>query len=227
MLSVLSLQAQEQSADRWKETRRLDHKKKEQGFTDTLRLSGVNKQSMMLRKGAFQYKGEVNNDVLDLGYTNMHIIKNTSEEIQLGDEDYIHIFSREQKDLSAADAVVKKNEIDLPEKPVQEVRLPWLYGSWNAYKRTGKNGPLQKLDYKKLITGLTVTEQKDKEGYMGTVVAGGSAPLYLVRECQGSTIRLTDPADQSVHSLTVWRQSADELVVEDEYGIIYYMKHFR
>lgn len=221
------LHAQGPLSDRWKETRRQDLKKKEVSFSDTLRLSEVGKESMLLRKGAFQYKGAINNDVLDLGYTNLHIIKNNKEEIQLGDEDYIHIFTRESKDMSAADAAVKKAGIDLPSAPVEKIDHELLKGTWEAYKRSGRNGPLEKIDYATLIKTLSFELQKP-EDYYGTITAGASAdtPLYSIKDTKGSDL-ITDGRDKKEHRIKVWRLTADELVIEDESGILYYMKHFR
>ncbi len=217
------LQAQSQLSDRWKETQRLDLDKKPVTYSDTMRLLDVNKESMSLRKGSFMYKGTISNDLLDFGHLTFGIMKNTKEEIRLRDEEFIHVFSREAKDMSAADAAAKKEAIDLPSKPVDRIELTTLYGIWDVYKRQGRNGPLPKVDYNTLITRLSIP-QGNAGGNLGTASTGGQQ--YQVREAKGSNLIIADK-DQKEHLLKVWRLSKEELVIEDENNIIYYMKHFR
>jgi hypothetical protein len=219
--SGLYLNAQGQLSDRWKETQRLDLDKKPVTYTDTMRLLDVNKESMSLRKGSFLYKGTISNDLLDFGHLSFGIMKNNKEEIRLRNEEFIHVFSREAKDMSAADAAAKKEAIDLPARPVDRIELSDLYGVWEVYKRQGRNGPLPKIDYHTLITRLSLSQGN---GTLGTASAGGQQ--YQVRETKSSDLILVDK-DQKEHSLKVWRLSKEELVIEDENGIIYYMKHFR
>lgn len=225
-LSALPAPAQQTASDRWKETQRLDLKQKAVGYTDTLRLSEVTKSSLNMRKGAFQYKGTIHNNMLDMGYTNLGIDKDTRDEIRLRDEEFIHVFTREAKDLSAADAAASKEAIDLPAQPVKEIDTALLRGRWEVYKRKGKNGPLAKIDYNTLIKGLS-SGQQDPAGTMGSISGGqGSGPLFTIKKAEGSDLVVTDEA-QKEHRLKVWRLSDAELVIEDEAGILYYMKHFR
>lgn len=220
-----SLSAQDNLSDRWKETQRLDLNKKPVSYTDTLRLLQVTKESMSIRKGSFLYKGTISNDLLDFGYLTFGIVKNNKEEIRLRDEEFFHIFSREAKDMSAADAATKKQGIDLPAKPVDNISLPILTGIWEVYKRNSRNGPLPQVNYATLITGLSVFEH-NPDAPIGSVSAGGKEPLYLIKEIKGSDLIVTDTA-QKEHRLKVWRLSKEELVIEDESSIIYYLKHFK
>jgi hypothetical protein len=220
-----SLAAQDQLSNRWKETQRLSLDKKPVSYTDTLRLQEVTKESMSIRKGSFLYKGTISNDLLDFGYLTFGIMKSSKEEIKLRDEEFIHIFTREAKDMSAADAAAKKEAIDLPARPVDNISPELLAGVWEVYKRQGRNGPLAKIDYTTLITRLSVPEQKTGEP-TGTVSTGGGKNLYQIKESKGSDLIATDAA-QKEHRIKVWRLSKEELVIEDENNIIYYMKHFR
>lgn len=224
-LTVLpSLHAQNTASDRWKETKRLDLKQKPVTYTDTLRLSDITKESLNMRKGAFQYKGSIQNDLLDMGYLTFGIDKHTKDEIRLRDEEFIHIFTRETKDLSAADAAAGKEAIDLPAQPVSAIDTALLQGNWEVYKRKGKNGPLPGIDYSTLIKGLKV--DKGAAG-LGTVSGGqGPGPLYTIKKTEAPDLVVTD-AGQKEHRIKVWRLSATELVLEDENGILYFLKHFR
>jgi hypothetical protein len=113
--------AQETLSDRWKETKRINLEHKAVSYTDTLRLSDISKDGMNIRKGAFQYKGQISNDLLEVGDLQYGIVKNNKEEIQLRDEEFIHFFTRERKDMSAADATASKANIDLPAVPVATI----------------------------------------------------------------------------------------------------------
>lgn len=221
------LHAQETLSDRWKEIKRTDLTNKVVAYTDTLRLSDITKDGLNIRKGSFQYKGQISNDVLDVGDLQFGIMKNTKEEIQLRDEEFIHFFSREQKDMSAADATVSKANIDLPAAPVGIIDKNLLDGNWEAYKRNSRTGPLAKVDYKTLIKTLTFNAQKSGD-YYGTVTTNfiGGEALYFIKDIKASDL-VADDKNKKEHLLKVWRLTPDELVIEDGNGIVYYMKHFK
>ncbi|WP_118976280.1 hypothetical protein [Taibaiella koreensis] len=220
------LHAQESLSDRWKETQRLNLKQKAVAYTDTLRLSDITKESLNMRRGSFLYKGTIQNDLLDMGALTYGIDKQTNNEIRLRDEEFIHVFSREARDLSAADAAAGKAAIDLPAQPVSAIDMTLLRGSWEVYKRKGKNGPLPKIDYSTLIKGLKTGEATGEKA-IGTVSGGqGTGPLYTIIKAEASDLVVADAA-QKEHKIKVWRLSDSELVIEDESGIVYYLKHFR
>lgn len=226
MAVSISLKAQEHLSDRWKETQRLDLKKKAVSYADTLRLSDVTQDAMNVRKGAFQYKGSIANDVLDVGYLIYQIMKFTKEEIWLRDEENIHVFTRESKDMSAADASIKKAGIDLPASPVSNIDHQLLKGNWEAYKRSGRNGPLEKVNYKTLLKTLSFELQKP-EDYYGSITTNfiGGDVLYYIKGTVAPNL-VVDDKDKKEHLIKVWKLTSEELVIEDENGIIYYMKHF-
>jgi hypothetical protein len=219
--------AQETLSDRWKETKRTDLSNKAVAYTDTLRLSDVSKDGMNIRRGAFQYKGQISNDLFEVGDLQFGIMKNDMNEIQLRDEEFIHIFTREKKDMSAADAVARKANIDLPAMPVEAIDKNLLNGNWEAYKRGSRTGPLSKVDYKSLIKTLSFDMQKpgDYYGTFTTNFIGGEA-LYSIKDIKASDL-VADDKNKKEHLIKVWRLTAEELVIEDENGIVYYMKHFK
>src|ERR1700748_1238465 len=83
--------------DRWKETKRTDRKNVAVAYKDTMQLTGVTKDSLKMRRGAFLYPGVISNDLLDMGYDQYQIVKMNASEIRIGDPDYIHIFSKEAR----------------------------------------------------------------------------------------------------------------------------------
>lgn len=226
-LTVLtSLHAQHTASGRWKETQRLDLKRKTVSYTDTLRLSDITKESLNMRRGSFVYKGSIQNDLLDMGDRSLGIDKQTQDEIRLRDEEFIHIFTPEAKDLSAADATAGRNAIDLPAQPVSTIDTTLLQGNWEVYKRKSKNGPLPSIDYSTLIKGLKVDKSAATQE-LGAVSGGpGPGPLYVIRKIEAPDLVVTDAA-QKEHRIKVWRLSTTELVLEDENGILYFLKHFR
>lgn len=226
-ISLSCLQAQEQPAVRWKETARTNLKDKKVSYTDTLYLQMLNKEEANLRKGSFQYKGKIDKKIFDLGYLTYKVLKNKDEEIQLQDDEFIHFFSKETKDLSAADAQTKMAAIELPADPVKYLDPAVLNGNWEAYKRTGKKGPQEKIDYKTLIKTLSFNKEKTDEGY-GKVTTNyiGGATLYTIKEIKAPSLVVED-TDGKEHLIKVWKLSEQELIMEDEYGIVYYMKRFQ
>ena len=219
--------AQEFSDVRWKETSRTDQRKKSVTYTDTFYLNSVSKSEMNLRRGSFIYKGKLEGRILQLGHIAYIVLKNTTEEIHLQDEDFIHIFTREIKDQSAADASKKIAAINLPEKPVSEIKHELLNGDWESYKRASKKGPLEKIDYKTLIKTLSFGLQKpeDYHGSITTTFVGGQA-LYYIRETKGANL-VVDDKEKKEHLIKVWKLTEEELIIEDENEIVYYMKHFK
>lgn len=221
------LHAQEILSDRWKEVRRMDLSNKEVSYTDTLRLSDITKDGMNIRKGSFLYKGQISNDVLDVGDLQFGILKNNKDEIRLRDEEFIYVFAREKKDMSAADAAARKADIDLPATPVTTIDKNILNGDWEAYKRSSRNGPLAKVDYKTLIRTLTFDIQKPGN-YYGAITTNsiGGEALYFIKDTRAPDL-VAEDKNKKEHWLKIWRLTVEELVIEDENGIVYYMKHFK
>jgi hypothetical protein len=220
------LHAQENLSDRWKETGRLDLSGKPVTYTDTLRLLHVTKETMEIRKGSFAYKGEIMNDVVQVGDMMYGLMKNDPKEIHLRDEEFTHVFTREVKDMTASDAAVSKLNVDLPSSPVTSIDKNLLKGKWEAYKRSNRNGPA-KVDYKTLIKTLTWNDQKNGDYYgAATIDFVGGNTVYYLKDAQAGNI-IAEDKDKKEQKLKVWRLTADELVIEDGAGLVYYMKHFR
>jgi hypothetical protein len=205
----------------------MDLSHKAVSYTDTLRLSDITKDGMNIRKGSFSYKGQISNDVLDVGDLQFGIMKNNKEEIQLRDEEFIYVFAREKKDMSAADATESKANIDLPAAPIITIDKNILNGNWEAYKRSSRSGPLAKVDYKTLIRTLTFDMQKPGN-YYGSITTNfiGGEALYFIKDIKASEL-VAEDKNKKEHLIKVWRLTVDELVIEDENGIVYYMKHFK
>ncbi|KAA5536268.1 hypothetical protein F0919_00965 [Taibaiella lutea] len=219
----LFLNAQENYSNRWKEISRTDRKDKSVAYTDTMRINNVTKESLKMRRGSFEYSGTISNDLLEVGEEQYQIIKQDEKEIRIGDEDYIHIFARESKDLSAADATAAINERTLPLKPVSSIDTFLLKGEWQAYSRKRKDGP-GKINYKELIKTLSFHPDLTMNNY-GIVTINNGISMFPIRALKGSDIIISDDNNKE-HRIIVWKLTKDELIVEDDSGILYYMKQF-
>jgi hypothetical protein len=212
---------------RWIETSRQDASGKTIPYQDTLFLQKSAPSEISIRKGSFMYKGEVKGKMLELGHISYKIEKNNDKEIRLKDEDVLHIFTKAVKDTSAMDAIVRMPAIALPAAPVSALDPAVLQGEWEAYKRSGKNGPLTNIDYSKLIKAMSFYPEP-KEGNLGSVyiTVKSNHPLYQVREIKAPYLAVADE-EHKMHKLTVWKSDKEELIIEDEAGIIYYMKRVK
>lgn len=219
-----SAHAQVTYSNRWKETARATRQNKAVTFSDTMRITDVTKDSLKIRRGAFLYPGAINNDLLDMGYQQYQIIKLDSTQIKIGDDTYIYTLSREPKSADAA--VISNNikEMSLPQEPVKSIDQTLLNGKWEAYNRKKKDGSSGKINYKTLIKSASFSTVQNKiTGSINT--SGNDAPLYIIEKLENAKIIVSD-ANKSMHQLIVWKLTKEELVIEDEDGIMYYMKQF-
>lgn len=220
----LFINAQEKYSGRWKEVKRTDRQDKPVAYSDTMLLNNVTKESLKMRRGSFEYSGIISNDLLEIGEEQYQIIKQSETEIRIGDEDYIHILTRELKDQSAADATASVNEKKLPAKPVNSIDTALLKGEWEAYNRKRKDGQPGKINYKTLLKTISFHPYLMQHGY-GTVTMHSGTSKYMIKALKGPEIIITEDAEKE-HHIIVWKLTKEELIVEDEDGILYFMKQF-
>lgn len=206
--------------NRWKETQRLNLKEKSVTYTDTLHILKIEKNEVSLRDNGFLYKAKIEKDKLDFLYRSFKIVKNNDKEIRLKDEEYIYVFSREAKDMSAADAPSGATRLAIPSTPVNNLNLEEIEGKWKAYKRENRNGPSNQISVKKMITSFSF-DSSDSE----VVLNGNESNAFkLVSEPNG-VLKLTNQEAQ-VRTFIVWKLDSDELILEDEDNIVYFLKKF-
>jgi hypothetical protein len=223
LLISASILCAQPPAERWKEVQRLNLKKKEQSYTDTMHLV-VQGADINIRRGAFMYKGARAGRVLDMGYTSYGIVKDKDDELQLRDDDYIHVFRKELSQQTQPDPPAP----DLPATPVSSIDTALLKGTWEAYKRSARKGPLDKVSYATLLKTMEYNTRKNEQGNFGALYnnyIGGKAVAYI-RGTRAASILAKDEEGRDIQ-FQVWKLSADELIIEDSDGILYYMKHFR
>ncbi len=221
------LSAQEHSDLRWKETERRQVKGQAPvPYKDTFFLQFINVEEIQLRKGAFAYKGLLKGELIDMGNITYKVLKRDHKVLHLEDGDQVHIFTPDVKDLSAADAAVKMAGIKLPETPVQHIEFKDLQGTWSAYKRTGRDGPLAKLDTKGMIQSLSCMEKAGQVPsctLYATEVNGQL--LYTIKDIR-SPYLIVEDTQGIIHELTVWKLDPRELILEDHKGILYFMRPY-
>lgn len=224
-----------QGKERWKESSRLTKKEQPVEFSDTTWLISGNKEDeMYMRRGSFMYKGEFKRSMFVLTDRSYLVVKREPGEIQIKDQEgVIRVYYPVKKDTSASDASMKMAEQQLPAQPVSSINTEEIKGSWEAYKRGRKPGTaLQKIDYNKLIKSILILEQADANGnkgflfnssgtksamdnsYMAAITAI-NAPEIIAKDKEGNEVKLT-----------IWKSTAEELILEDQNGMLYYCKKF-
>lgn len=215
--------AQETYSNRWKEIKRTDRKDNPVAYTDTIRINDVTKESLKMRKGSFEYTGTISNDLLEIGEEQYQIIKLTATELIIGDDNHIHILARELKDMSAADAIASMNENALPGQPVASIDTKLFDGQWQTYKRQKKEDTKEKIRYGNMIKTISYMTKISQDGYDYVVTDSGIK--LPIKNLDHSAIVVIDE-NKTLHRITIWKLTKEELVVEDENGILYYMKQF-
>lgn len=224
LLLSFCLNAQEIYSDRWKEIKRTDRQDKPVVFNDTMHLSNVTKTSLKMRRGSFEYPGIISNDLLEVGEDQYQVIKQHETEISIGDQDYIHIFARQLKDQSAADATLSLIDRTLPQKPVNSIDPALLTGKWEAYNRKRKDGQPGKINYKTLIKSITFHTAIQDNSYGSISTQNGT--VKAIKALKGSDIIIMDADEKKEHPIIVRKLTKEELIIEDEDGILYYLKQF-
>ena len=224
-----------QLKERWKESSRLSKREKPMEFSDTTWLIGGDKEDeMYMRRGSFMYKGEFKRSMFVLADRKYMVVKRDAGEIQIKDEEgVVRVYQPDKRDNSAADAVAKMAEQQLPPQPASAINIQQIAGSWEAYKRMRKPGVESKrINYDKLIKSVFILEQPDASGNKGFLY--NSSGVKKVNTDSYIAIITTIDAPQMLakdrdgkeSKLTVWRADDEELILEDEDGMLYYCKKF-
>ncbi|WP_118972625.1 hypothetical protein [Taibaiella koreensis] len=223
LLHVHSATAQEYSANRWRETSRLNTDKQEVHFTDTVWLNTTDRQMIDVVIGGYAYRGTVAGDSLDIKKRTFYVEKNEPEEIRLQFGKLTHIFTRALKDMTGADVEVFASENSIPAGPVTKINAKQLPGVWRLYKKTlreGATAELSKIQYPKKLHIYS----KPLKGIRGTLLTVNNLE-YKIKEFKGSEIRVLTTLNQP-QSFKVLKQSPAELLLEDEHNAIYFFKKY-
>lgn len=223
-----------QGQERWKESSRLAGKEPV-AFSDTTWLiSGGQQDEMYMRRGSFMYKGAFKRSMFVLADRSYLVVKREPEEIQIKDEEgIIRVYRPDKRDTSAADAAGKMAEQQLPVRPVSSINTEEISGSWEAYKRGRKPGAAPgKINYNKLIKSVLVLEKADENGNKGflfnssgTKSPGDNSYMAAILTINAPEIIAKDK-EGNEFKLTIWKSTAEELILEDPDGMLFYCKKF-
>ncbi|HRP89830.1 MAG TPA: hypothetical protein PKX92_07310 [Edaphocola sp.] len=198
--------------------------KKEIGFTDTLKLRTDSTSQISLLKKFFLYKAQSikkskKEIEIDFGFgPNKWEEKNNL--IVLTGPLNKHYFQKQVKTNSDINIDEINKNIHGPESTLEQINPNLLVGKWFVYKRI--NTENKKINRQTMISSISF-EQKESVIGNAKMVSGGPDTECSVSLNSNGNIILT-PKNQQNSLLKVFKQSEDELILEDESGIRYFLK---
>jgi hypothetical protein len=220
-LLTYQLKAQEYSPNRWKETNRLNEKEELQNYKDTVFMLTTDRNLFDIVIGGYAYRGTIDGDSLDVKKRTFHVIQNEPEEIRLRFKNLTHIFTREPKSYIGSDAEDFASKNKIPDVPAKKINAKKLNGTWLVYKKQLREGAETDIKTINYLKKLEIYRQV-KKGAKGSLVTATNLAMK-VKDIKGSSIRYINTFNQA-HSLKILRQTANEILLEDEYQMIYFLK---
>lgn len=220
-INVNASQSQEYSPNRWKETSRLNERNEEVDYKDTVFMLTTDRNLFDIVIGGYAYRGTVDGDSLNVKKRTFQMISNEPDEVRLRFKNLTHVFTRELKDYVAADAEAFAEKNNIPDEPAKKINAGKLNGVWLVYKkqvRDGVNVDIKTVQYLKRLD-LYRTPQK---GAKGSLVTATNLAMK-VKSIKGSSVHYLNTFNQT-HILKILRQTANEILLEDEQHIIYFLK---
>jgi len=212
--------AQEYSANRWKETSRLNENQEPVVYQDTVFMLTTDRQTFDVVIGGYAYRGTVDGDSLNVKKRTFQVISNEPGAVRLKFKKLTHVFTREYKGDVAADAEKYADLNKIPDGPAKKVNAKKLNGNWQVYKKQVRDGASIDIKTAQYLRKIEIYA-KPKKGAKGSV--GVNTLNMKLNSVQGATIKYTNTFNQS-KTLTILRQTADEILVEDEQHVIYFLK---
>ena len=216
-LSISSIvSAQELSHNRWIETGRINQNKEDVHYSDTVFLVTEDRQIIDVIIGGYAYRGTIANDSLDVKKRTFYVVSNEPDEIKLKFAKLTHTFTRAPKGTVAADAAAFAERNKIPDAAAKKVNAKMLNGNWLVYKKTLREGTTVDVKTVQYLKALNIKAGK------GTVT-NSSNLSSKVKDIKSANIRYTNNLSQ-VKTLKVLRQQQDEILLEDEQNIVYFLK---
>ncbi len=178
---------------------------------------------MKMLKGSFVYNGVVTNDLLDMGYQQFQIIKLSGDEIKIGDDDYIHVLKPFTIASVSAQITEDLKTMSFPSEPVTSMDTALLKGIWEPYKKERKKGTIGKINYKALLKKIDF-DNKSLNQIIGVAFIGNNIS-YQIMEMKNGKFTAKE-SNGNTHLFTIWRINTEEIILEDEDGMIYFLKQF-
>lgn len=146
---------------------------------------------------------------------------NEPEEVRLRFKNLTHIFTRELKNYTASDAESFASKNKIPDAPARKINSKQLNGTWLVYKKQLREGAETDIKTIMYIKRLDIYRQV-KKGAKGSLVTATNLAMK-VKSIKGSSIRYINTFNQA-HSLKILKQTANEILLEDEHQMIYFLK---
>lgn len=213
--------AQEYSPNRWKETSRFNEHDEEVAYRDTVFMLTTDRNLFDIVIGGYAYRGTIDGDSLNVKKRTFQVMQNEPEEIKLRFKNLTHVFTRELKGDVAADAEAFAAKNKIPDAPAKKINAKQLNGTWLVYKKQVREGATVDIKTVQYIKKLDIYRTPQK-GSKGSVITATN--LFMkVKDIKGATIRYTNTFNQ-VRMLRILRQSGNEMLLEDEQNMIYFLK---
>ena len=214
-------EGQEYSPNRWKETSRINEKEELLNYTDTVFMLTTDRNLFDIVIGGYAYRGTVDGDSLNVKKRTFQVMLNEPEEIRLRFKNLTHIFTRELRNYTASDAEDFASKNKIPDVPAKKINLKQLNGTWLVYKKQLREGAETDIKTIPYIKKLDIYRQV-KKGAKGNLVTATNLAMK-VKDIKGSSIRYINTFNQA-HSLKILKQTANEILLEDEHQMIYFLK---
>lgn len=214
-------EGQEYSPNRWKETNRINEKGELLNYTDTVFMLTTDRNLFDIVIGGYAYRGTVDGDSLNVKKRTFQVIQNEPEEIRLRFKNLTHIFTPELKSYIASDAAEFALKNKIPDVPAKKINLKQLNGTWLVYKKQLREGAETDIKTIQYIKKLDIYRQA-KKGSKGNLITAANLAMK-VKDIKGSSIRYINTFNQA-HNLKILKQTATEILLEDEHQMIYFLK---
>ncbi len=216
---------EEYSPNRWKETQRFNLKEEPVHYADTVFVNTTDRQAIDVVIGGYAYRGTVARDSLNIGSRTFHVVKNEEGELRLKYGKLIHVFTREPKGTIGADATDFAEQNRVPDAPLSKLNLKQLHGTWLVYKknmREGADADVKNIPYFKKLELYKTTGKGKQQGAKGHMIVASNI-AWKVAAIKGGEIGLLTTLNQPV-TVKVLRHTPNELLIEDEYKVVYFLK---
>lgn len=226
-IATTNVNAQNTSG-RWKETERLDSKKKSIAYTDTFYLSERNGDNISMRRGSFMYKAAFNKKKLELSDRMYDVLEDNDKTIKLRDEEgIVSIFTPDGINPSSAAISQSMRANELPTATLTNVDASHISGKWTAYKRGTRDGkPMENIDYNTIIKTIVVNSNADGDGNWGNAYSnaqGEGDPLYTIASISSGIVTLKN-TDGATHTLNIVVANEKEWIAEGSDKVVYYFR---
>ncbi|MBL7773141.1 MAG: hypothetical protein JNM95_09780 [Chitinophagaceae bacterium] len=206
---------------KWQETKRYKNKKKEKGFTDTMRVE-IKEGFVLIRydRGATLIHHEViiEGNKLKFEKGSVEVVDHSRNKLVLHDKAGTHHFEKTKEfDNAPVPRIIPGRE-----EGEKNVKLQTLQGKWTAYKKTDPEFTTAKF----YLKSIQFTEDKGNGTYAAQVTFNNTDSVYTTDAfvyVKGTDFIIS--SDAETFKAKVLKSDGEELILEHG-SITYFMKQF-